>query len=172
MFRVATAVYQAGVKTRMTHRAGACKGLDFTWNSASIWNRAIYTIHCSVLDFTHICNPLLTPLNCHRPWHYLGCRFHTACDKSFSSPFFSCVTVWHAGSCAPVPHIRNKPCKSISHRLSNSKYQQSSKRRFVTNDPGIGWPCFVCICNSQSQCQSPQDLTNIFPYLKWWERPI
>ena len=63
--------------------AAACKGLDFTWKSTSIWNRAIYTIHCSVLDFTYICNShsFYPP---RRPWHYPQCRFHTTCDKSFS----------------------------------------------------------------------------------------
>ena len=172
MFRVATAVYQAGVKTRMTHRAGACKGLDFTWNSASIWNRAIYTIHCTVLDFTYICNPLLIPLNCHRPWHYQGCRFHTACDKSFSNPFFSCVTVWHAGSCSRYSQ------QTMQINFSRVEQFKLPAEGFVTNDPRIGWPMVndhsvFAIYYSLSSTQYLKIYQKPFNIrLKWRERPI
>ena len=68
-----------------SHRV-ACKGLDFTWNSTSIWNRAIYTILHNLLDFTYICNspsflpsPALTFARMqisHNLWQILF-RFHT-----------------------------------------------------------------------------------------------
>ena len=61
MFRVATAIYQAGVKTRMTHRAGAFKGLDFTWNSTSQSETGQFTRFTAPCWISHIFVILFLP---------------------------------------------------------------------------------------------------------------
>ena len=79
---VVEVLHQAGVKTCMSHTESPVKGWishgtpllsetgQFTRFSTTCWISHIFAIL-----------PLFYP---RRPWHFLACRFHTTCDKSFS----------------------------------------------------------------------------------------
>ena len=88
---------------------------------------------------------------------------HTARDKSFSNPFFSCVTVWHAGSCSRYSQ------QTMQINFSRVEQFKLPAEGFVTNDPRIGWPMVndhsvFAIYYSLSSTQYLKDLSKTFLY--------